>query len=797
MVTAAVLARSLFQVLPACATPRSSLFFCADMRHHRPPFAEADRGGQGDGDATDAAPAPFPAADRVRHRQRQWPLLARSIAEVFLIVLAAGASLGRGARGSNPGRSVRPFPQGSFPLVGRLHRACSLQCHMGPLANGDTSFEAGGIRYPWGDNTCRSSLDTMRAIYLSPEDKDGSKGIDLQEFAVRARVKELAGTLGAHRGRQIALDVQYLPRGPLIRRVCDGEGSLVREEDVVNVLSLLRNSIQGGVLRKVGKYDVVGYTRISVGVCGTDDCADVSAVDTTGYHNCGAVCVQGGGCSCQGTTVLTTVGPDGQERSISMMQHRYLSLGRGLLAQTDWFGTHQDLWNLSSLLVLYSGWDTLGGTLPQLRQPAMYKMIASLSGVPGDRIPAEVFNSTFLPKLTNATTTWPQMLAAVVCMEPMGSFVRDRSLCDGIPSSKITYQSSTLAGVRFFGEDKEFPMTQGWFRWVVKARIHSDSPIFNATPALFRSSPYERSSAGPAVEPLAAYGLREVHSSSPNEQAIASSVRRRLLYLPSMRGDTTTSSEALFGRIARRLHTDVDRDIKRLSSAYDRSVFEKDEPQDPATAQDVVLAVLVILPEASALAVALFTTRFWRCRECIAVGLIFAVGLASLSAIISLAITEHRGAAWRASSIRTSVGARFPIGIDNSTLADVVVVLTGTELSYAETFLITARTGYHPTLLLWLAVGFSAAYVVCAAGSFAYIVHARRRDNEMRAQNAETTAFDADDRVSVRSIRRRNPWRRPWWRPRWHRGTSPRPQRKMDEAVAAGPPADAPVAGWL
>lgn len=525
----------------------------------------------------------------------------------------------------------------------------------------------------------------------------------------------------------IALDVQYRPSGPLRWGVCGGEGGLVREESAVNVLTLLRNSMQGGVARHIGKYDVIGYTRVSAGVCGTDACEDVTAVDTTGAQTCGAVCVEGSGCSCQGTTVLTTVGPDGEERSISMQQHRYLSLGRGLLAQTDWLGEHRGIWNLTALLQLYSGWDSPDGKRPQLRQPAMARMIASLSGVRGTLIPKDLTGDGFFPRLANTTTTWPQLLAGVVCMDPIQSFVRDRTLCLGMPASKQFFESATLVGRRFFGKGNAFAMTSGWAKWRVFTLALVTPPI-NATPAIFQRSPYERASMGPAVEPLAAYGLREVHSASPNERAVAASIRRRLLYLPSRRGEFVTSPESSYHLMATRLHDSAQKDIERLSSAYDRSTFDVDEPPEPATAQDVVLAVLVILPEATAMVVALLATRTWGRRECVAVGMIFAVGLASLSALISLAVTERRGADWRVSSERTALGARFPVGIDNTTFADVRSVLTGTELAYAETYLIAARTGYHPTLLLWLAVGFFAAYVVVSAGSAAYIVRAWRRE---------------------------------------------------------------------
>lgn len=716
-------------------------------------------------------------------------LPARPAAALAVVAAVAGAVLPVVVDGA--GGRVVPFPAGAFPAVGRLSRVCSLQCHTGPLSNGDTAYEAGGTRYPWGNHTCRSPPDPMRAVHLSPQDPDGSRGVDLLEKALAGRVRVLARELGAFRARQIVSDVQYDPRGPLRRGVCGGDGGLVREESVANVLTLLRNSVQGGVRRYVGKYDVIGYTRVSVGVCGTVNCSDVTAVDTTGDQGCGELCVEGIGCSCQGTTVLTTVGPDGEERSISLQQHRYLSLGRGLLAQTDWLGEHRDLWNLTGLLQFHAGWNHAeDGGYPQLRQPAMKQMIASLTGVPGTLIPLERFGSTAFSRLANTTTTWPQMLATVVCMHPIGSFVRDRSLCKGVPDSTTSYKEASIAGQRFFGRGDKQAMEWGWAKWSVLPSLRPGT-LINSTAAIFQPSPFHSASAGPAVEPLAAYGLREVHSASPTERAIAATVRRRLLFLPTRRGTFDTTPEPFSRLTASRLHAGVDKDIERLLSGFDRSVFDVDEPPDPATVQDVVLAVLVILPEASALAVALVSTRTWRRRECIVVGMIFAVGLASLSAPISLAITERRAVAWRVSSVRTALGTRFPVGIDNGTLADMLFSLAGTELAFAETYLIAARTGYHPDLLLWLAVGFSAAYVVCAGASLAYIVRARRRDAAKRAQTAEASAWGADDRVPSAGVRGGRRGLRRWWRPRRRRSVGG--GRGQADVAAAGLPADGPA----
>lgn len=495
-----------------------------------------------------------------------------------------------------------------------------------------------------------------------------------------------------------------------------------------------------------------------MGVCGTASCYDMTAVDTTGEQACGIACTNANesSCSCQGTTLVTAFGADGVERSVSLADRRRLSLGRALLARTDWLGAAADgpagPWNLTARLDFFSLWSTDGGPHPTV--PALSRMAATLRGVPGRKDP-DLASAGGVMLLDNTSTVWPQQLASVLCMPPATSFLRrpDR-VCTGFGPSTYDrpYQARapTVAGQSTAVAD--LPMFRGYVQWVISPNIFGraaagDVPLVrNATPATWTASPFPPASSGPSAERLAVYGTREVNKDSATERSLAASIRRRLVYLPTRAGDVTTLREPFNRLVLGRLEQSAEKVLERMSVAHDASAFGVDSPPPPASSQDIGLAILVVLPEAVAIAAATVGTRSWRRREAATLGLLFVSGLVSLSAIISLLLRERAGANWRAATTRTAVGARFPIGIDNRRFADVDTVLTGTEVVLLETFVVVARLGYRPRRLAAITAAISAAYIACSAVAAVVVYRSVRsaRAAEAAAAAAATATAAAD-----------------------------------------------------
>lgn len=450
-------------------------------------------------------------------------------------------------------------------------------------------------------------------------------------------------------------------------------------------------------------------------------------------------------CSCQGTTLLTTVGSDGVERSVSMVDRRRLNLGRGILARTDWLrnapGEPAGLWNLTAALHFRSLW--LGDSSPLSHVPAMSGMTASLSGVPGKEDPALAESDSLL--LRNTSTVWPQQMASILCMPPRTSFLRRPELvCDGFGGSKydgkLGKRPRSLAGKSW-----DAPRAATWasiFWWVQRTVRSPPHVVYNATLDTFKPSPFPSASTGPPTKPLALYGAREVNSASPAEQSLAASLRRRLLYLPTLSGDMRTMQERSNMHLTWRLDKLANKAQKRMSITFDGSAFGLDAPTPPASTQDIGLAILVVLPEAVAIATVALGTRKWRRREAGTLGLLFVAGLVSLSAIISMAVQERAGADWRAATQRSAIGIRLPSDIDERPNADSMFDLVGTEVVHYETFVVVARLGFRPRMLGIIATVVSAAYMGCSAVAAA-IAYRSMRAHRDEAATATAAAMAA------------------------------------------------------
>lgn len=73
------------------------------------------------------------------------------------------------------------------------------------------------------------------------------------------------------------------------------EAGIFHETEVVRLLTLLRNTVSGGIFRVKSEYDVAGITRRSLGVCADGSCKTMYAVDTASFKvfSADAICPLG------------------------------------------------------------------------------------------------------------------------------------------------------------------------------------------------------------------------------------------------------------------------------------------------------------------------------------------------------------------------------------------------------------------------------------------------------------------------------------------------------------------------
>lgn len=93
-------------------------------------------------------------------------------------------------------------------------------------------------------------------------------------------------------------------------------------------------------------------------------------------------------------------------------------------------------------------------------------------------------------------------------------------------------------------------------------------------------------------------------------------------------------------------------EARKLSRRYRRQLFYIDEPRAPKRRVDLVLAVLVVVPEVLGLVILVLTTAFWEPRQRHALAMVIGIGLISLVGIGVLAHEERVGASRRTATLR-------------------------------------------------------------------------------------------------------------------------------------------------
>ncbi|KAK1863809.1 hypothetical protein I4F81_006363 [Pyropia yezoensis] len=152
---------------------------------------------------------------------------------------------------------------------------------------------------------------------------------------------------------------------------------------------------------------------------------------------------------------------------------------------------------------------------------------------------------------------------------------------------------------------------------------------------------------------------------------------------------------------------------RELSEGYDRQVWGVEPPAEAASDADIVLSIIVVLPEAIALVALLLSSRgrMWAAADWAAFALIWVAGAVSVGGIITLALEERAGHVWRAAAVRTELTARLHTANGNNHYRH----FDRTPLFQVETLLLVARLGYRHRLLRDLAVAMGTLYLLLSA----------------------------------------------------------------------------------
>jgi len=254
---------------------------------------------------------------------------------------------------------------------------------------------------------------------------------------------------------------------------------------------------------------------------------------------------------------------------------------------------------------------------------------------------------------------------------------------------------------------------------------------------------------------------REVNPSSAVEAELAASLFQRQLAVPAavVAAHASSASSDLDAAAAvsdlSGTNIELTREINRLSHVYDRRVFKEEHPAPPVSTADMVLAIVVMVPELGALLVLLLTTERWGRAPLLGFFTIMILGAVSMSGVIALVSQEAAGAAWRAQSTRTATHTVFPAGNPVNKWGEPTLI--GTLVVVDESFLLLAPTTYRPLWVQQVAAVACGVYLVATAAMTARVLFVARQ--QRRAIRAHALALlGVAEQAPARA--------RWWWRPR-------------------------------
>lgn len=520
----------------------------------------------------------------------------------------------------------------------------------------------------------------------------------------------------------------------------DGGGfrATLYDNQLFKPLSLQRNTLLGGFARHTGKFEVLAAHSAVVGVCIDVGCRSPAAIDmatASALLNCSAVSGgpagrgDDGGCglraSLAGTPVLTYLGAGWtREAIVPMFRRDLLSLGRGLLARSDWIGNRSAEYRLNAAVEqTHPAYREPDGRLRQDRDTVTIGWTLDGETPPhwaatNGRHPDPDWQPLQVSRSGVNATGWPDALAYILCSGRRDTFVQDVvRLCDGVTPFRTVVDAGGAPFDGLVGPEALLATT-----WVLDPGLRPVSVpepagvVVNLrTSGLYHSQPY------PPDPLFLGRGLRELDPDSLEERILALSLKQRVLLLNIASQSTNLVSGVLQARRLRpRVLASLNGELARLSGQYDRSVFGLEEPQDPANPTDIILSVLVVVPELVAVAHYFLHTPAvkWGPRRLLFLLLLIVLLMLSLLAIGSLAVSEVAGAAWRSTARRAATTINWAPTADSSLGA--MYGVAGALVAHHEAVLVIARNGYAPTRVVRVAVATASVSVAAVAPMVLY-----------------------------------------------------------------------------
>lgn len=506
-------------------------------------------------------------------------------------------------------------------------------------------------------------------------------------------------------------------------------------------LALYRNTVVTRLLRSTGQYDVLTVSTARAGLCRDDRCSAVDAVSTVGPLGPDGDAAPGVATSPTETLVSWT-DANGATRPVSVADDALLSLGVGGWEADTRFGRAGGPWRAAyAVSERQAGGDSVSEGFPTPLLGRLTSLLCDTRAGAFVSSAADACDGARPPppplRLPPVTPSPPLPPGAAAATPPPGAIVETAV-------GRVAARASPSGGGggappvgRALSVDEPFE-TRINGRVVASTEGGSDGGAgdierYGADHAFWVG----RSLGGGAVavEPcawgtataaastrpswLAGRGSREINADSPAERALAAALTTCTLAIPQQwpaDSPPTLGTDSLADAAAA-LNDDVRAAAEALRDEYDPGLFgQKVAPEEAASNADLVLAILVIIPEAVALVTLSLTTDVWSCVHVAAFVLIATSGFVSLSGIAALYAIERAGAVWSAALLRVDrallVGPSIAAAARQTGSA---LRLAGVRQVVTSSTMVVVRVSYRPALLLGLTIGLSVGYTVLAA----------------------------------------------------------------------------------
>ncbi|GAB0492355.1 hypothetical protein MMPV_003617 [Pyropia vietnamensis] len=608
---------------------------------------------------------------------------------------------------------IIPFPAsaGEETVAGRLHTIPSLQCRTHGSGGGSSSSSnnddglgwvlvanssARPVFIPYAPGTCASPLsDAFQLQYLADpghiDKKFGRSGTSTHVGGnnITGEYDWAGNTLwswGVHTARnrvpaggEVAAD-WYSPQPCAMRSGGPPLEGLLCEEQLVRLLGQHRGTRMGRVDRWVGVFDVALITRGTLGW----------ALDKSGYVVASGDVVSAGTGSAHPSLVTYTDG-SGATRPVLVGESGLLSLGRAALADPSWLGP-----SVPGGFLAHVDLQTTEDSMVQRR--VGWKMKTGLER--GQNTSAHV-------------TPWLQEVAYALCSPPIGSFVRNAGLCAGVRPRLLPSHAATLSADGEKVADS-LDMTARQFRGQtgvsVSWKIHPQRRLVVLSPQCDFPSQMKFNDVRRQPIWLLGRGDREIPRAGWSANPAEADLARRL---GSCR--YTTYRRDLTG--VTKWPVDLTDRAAELSQSFRRDLFLVDEPTAPASDTDIILAGLVVVPEAVTLLLLLLQpppspkpgAKQRLVLRALSLGFIVFAGGVSLLGIQYLNTQEQNGSNWRAAALRTEI--RIAANeTEQALLPGQRIDYSGRRVWHVESLFLIARPGYRPTVTRKLYISLSVGY---------------------------------------------------------------------------------------